>query len=89
VIELVSAARDIRSSPIVTQGRASRLWQKSRMMIFGQVNYLLIDRRLFEVNLHAYQFLNANPDRPIRIRHWPHSNLVISIEYLEALPESN
>ena len=89
VIELVSAARDIRSSPIVTQGRASRLWQKSRMMIFGQVNYLLIDRRLFEVNLHAYQFLNANPDRPIRIRHWPHSNLVISIEYLEAFPENN
>ena len=89
VIELVSAARDIRSSPIVTQGKASRLWQKSRMMIFGQVNYLLIDRRLFEVNAHAYQFLNTNPDRAIRIRHWPHSNLVISIEYLEAAPEDN
>ena len=89
IIELVSAARDIRSSPIVTQGNASRLWQKSRLMIFGQVNYLLIDRRLFEINMHAYQFLNANTDRPIRIRHWPHSNLEISIETLEATPEVN
>src|SRR5690606_20240663 len=49
-IETVSALRDLRAKPTPTRGPIQRSWHKSRFLIFGRVHYLLVKRRLFEVN---------------------------------------
>jgi len=90
-IEGFSVVRDIFSQPIITEARISRLWQKGRLLIFGQVYYLLIDKKLFEISAFAYHQLKANPKPYVRIHHWPHSNVVISIQSVKdpENPESN
>jgi len=82
-IEGFSVVRDIFSQPVITEARISRLWQKGRLIIFGQVYYLLIDKRLFEISAFAYHQLKAITKPYVRIHHWPHSNIVISIQSVE------
>ena len=79
-IEGLSVIRDIASQPITTEARVSRLWQKGRLLVFGQVYYLLIDKKLFEISAFAYHQLESDAKPYVRIRHWPHSNIVISIQ---------
>lgn len=79
-IEGFSVVRDIVSNPITTEARVSRLWQKGRLLVFGQVYYLLIDKKLFEISAFAYHQLQLDTKPYVRIRHWPHSNIVISIQ---------
>jgi hypothetical protein len=79
-IEGFAVARDIVSQPIITEASVSRLWQKGRLLVFGQVYYLLIDKKLFEISAFAYHELQSHTKPYVRIRHWPHSNIVISIQ---------
>lgn len=76
-IEARAAIRDLRAAPIVTQGRIDRLWHKFRFMFFGRVNYMLVDRRLFEVGRAAAVELLEGDE--VVIEHWPHTNTVISL----------
>jgi hypothetical protein len=79
-IEGFAVARDLVSQPIITEASVSRLWQKGRLLVFGQVYYLLIDKKLFEISAFAYHELQSHTKPYVRIRHWPHSNIVISIQ---------
>jgi len=82
-IEGFAVVRDIVSQPIITEALVSRLWQKGRLLVFGQVYYLLIDKRLFEISAFAYHELQSHTKPYVRIRHWPHSNIVISIQSIQ------
>ena len=53
-LEGFAVARDIVSQPIITEASVSRLWQKGRLLVFGQVYYHLIDKKLFEISAFAY-----------------------------------
>tara|TARA_B100001142_G_scaffold328684_1_gene389465 strand:- start:48 stop:788 length:741 start_codon:yes stop_codon:yes gene_type:complete len=82
-IEGFAVVRDIVSQPIITEALVSRLWQKGRLLVFGQVYYLLIDKRLFEISAFAYHELQSHTKPYVRIRHWPHSNIVISVQSIQ------
>jgi hypothetical protein len=48
----------------------------------------LIDKKLFEISAFAYHQLQLDAKPYVRIRHWPHSNIVISIQNAKE-PESS
>jgi len=75
--EAVSALRDLRAQPTVTEGPVLRKWSKGRIAFFGRVHYVLIGRSVFEVGPVAAAELRDG-DR-LRIAHWPRTNSVISI----------
>ncbi|MDA0364672.1 MAG: hypothetical protein O3B31_08375 [Chloroflexi bacterium] len=75
--EALSAARDLRSEPRVTEGHVLRKWSKGRVAFLGRVHYVLIGRSVFEVGPIAASELTAGDQ--VRIVHWPHTNGVISI----------
>jgi hypothetical protein len=58
-----------------------RSWSKARFLFFGRVHYLLMKRRLFEVD--PLTGLQLAPDDEIEIHHWPHSNMVITVELIQ------
>lgn len=80
-IEAIAALRDLRATPITTHGKVQRSWSKARFLFFGRVHYLLVKRRLFEV--HPLTGLELRPDDEIEIHHWPHSNVVITLEVVK------
>jgi hypothetical protein len=75
--EALAAFRDLRSEPTTTEGRVLRIWRKGRVLFFGRVHYLLIERKVFEVD--AVTAAEAREGEPVRIEHWPHTNKVISV----------
>ena len=75
--EAISALRDLRATPIETEGTIGRLWAKSRILLFGHVHYILVGRAVFEVNAISAHELHEG-DR-VRIEHWPHTNTVIAV----------
>lgn len=75
--EALSAVRDLRAEPTVTEGQVLRKWSKGRIAIFGRVHYVLIGRSVFEVGPVAAAEVQAGDH--LRIEHWPHTNGVISV----------
>lgn len=75
--EAISALRDLRSEPRVTEGPVLRKWSKGRIAFFGRVTYVLIGRSVFEVGPIAAMEVTAGDE--LRVLHWPHTNGVISI----------
>ena len=63
--------------PVMTEGPVLRTWSKGRIAIFGRVHYLLLERRVFEVN--AATALEIAAGDHVRVEHWPHTNTVISV----------
>ncbi len=76
-LEAVAALRDLRAAPITTRGRVSRLWKKSRYLVFGRVDYALIGQRLFELN--AVTAMELHEGDEIIIEHWPHTNTIVTV----------
>ena len=75
--EAVSALRDLRATPVETEGTIGRSWAKARIFLFGRVHYILVGRAVFEVNaLSAHELREG--DR-VRIEHWPYTNTVIAL----------
>jgi hypothetical protein len=84
-MEAIASLRDLRAKPVVTRGRVDRLWDKSRFLFFfGKVNYLLIGRRLFEISTPAR--MELEPGDEVEVVHWPHSNVVVTVERLAKAP---
>ena len=77
-IEAASAIRDLRAEPVKTRGEITRLLKKSRFLFFGRVDYMFVGRSLFEIGAIAASELR--PGDEVVIEHWPHSNLVISLQ---------
>lgn len=76
--ELISALRDLRSEPAVMEGTADRIWRKSKFLFFGRQDYLLVNRKVFEVGVIAATELQTG--QRVSIRHWPHTMRVITLE---------
>jgi len=78
VYEAVAALRDLRSEPVVTVGEVDRIWKNSRLLIFGRQNYLLIQKRVFEVGPVTAMELSVG--EAISVQHWPNTLRVITVE---------
>lgn len=76
-IEAVSAIRDLNARPVITRGAVARLWKKSRYLFVGRVDYMLVNRKLFEVSAVSATELHEGDE--VVIEHWPHTNIVISL----------
>jgi len=83
-MEAVSAVRDLSAQPVVTEGRIDRKWSKARFAFFGRVHYLMVNRKLFEVG--AVAGLELQLGDQVRVEHWPHSHILISVARLTAAP---
>lgn len=77
-IEAVSAIRDLRATPTTTRGTVRRLWKKSRFLFVGRVDYMLVDRKLFEINAITATELHEGDE--VIVEHWPHTNILISLQ---------
>jgi hypothetical protein len=77
-VEAISALRDLRSQPISTRGRVDRLWSKARFLFFGRVHYMLVERKLFEVDAIAAAEVQLGDE--VEIHHWPHTHIIITLE---------
>lgn len=78
--EGIAALRDLRGHPIDTEGPIQRSWSKGRFAFVGRVHYLLVERRVFEVN--GATALELHEGDRVRIDHWPHTNTVIAVHKL-------
>ena len=78
--ESVAAYRDLKGEPVTTRGNVNRAWAKGRFLFIGTVRYVIVRGRVFE--LRAEAFASLQEDDTVEIRHWPHTNLVISIHLL-------
>lgn len=76
-IEAISAIRDLTAQPTTTRGTVRRLWKKSRYLFVGRVDYMLVDRKLFEVSAITATELREGDE--VVIEHWPHTNILISL----------
>ena len=75
--EAFATLRDLRSEPMTTQGKIDRIWKKSRYLFIGRVDYMLVDRLLFEIS--AVSAAELRPGDEVVIEHWPHTTMVISL----------
>ncbi|MEE8338431.1 MAG: hypothetical protein V3R95_10235 [Dehalococcoidia bacterium] len=78
--ESVAAFRDLKGEPTTTRGNVDRAWAKGRFLFIGTVRYAIVRGRVFELRPEAFASLQR--DDTVEIRHWPRTNLVISIHLL-------
>lgn len=76
--EAVHALRDLAARPQETRGPVQRLWTKSRVLWMGRVNYLVVEKRLFEVSEITSRELRVGDE--VAILHWPHTNVILTVE---------
>lgn len=77
VYESLAALRDLRSEPVVTEGEVDRIWKKSKLLIFGRQDYLLVKKQVFEVGPITATELSIG--QTVSIQHWPHTMRVVSV----------
>lgn len=75
--EALAALRDLRGAPVTTRDRVARVWSKSRVLFFGRVHYLLVERRVFEIGPVTGAELREGDE--VEIVHWPHTNALVSL----------
>jgi len=83
-MEAVATVRDLSAQPVVTEGRIDRKWSKARFAFFGRVTYLMVNKKLFEVG--AVAGLELQLGDQIRVEHWPHSHILVSVTRLASAP---
>ena len=76
--ELIAGIRDFRTQPIVMEGVAGRIWKKSKVLVFGRQDYLLVNGKVFEGN--PITATELEPGQRVSIYHWPHTSRVITLE---------
>ncbi|MGE3857719.1 MAG: hypothetical protein AB7G21_12255 [Dehalococcoidia bacterium] len=86
-IEAASALRDLRAAPTTTRGTVRRLWKKSRFLLVGRVDYMLVDGRLFEINPISASEVHEGDE--VIVEHWPHTNVLISLRRAPAEPSTD
>ena len=84
--QALAALRDLRASPTSTRGIIARRWTKSRVLLFGHVNYVLVERRVFQVGPVAYAELQEGDT--VELEHWPHTLTVIALQRLREQPST-
>lgn len=76
-LEAVAAIRDLSATPTTSRGRVRRLWKKSRYLFVGRVDYMLVDKKLFEINAITATELHEGDE--VIVEHWPNTNVLISL----------
>ena len=76
-IEAIATLRDLRAQPVTTRGKIARLWKKSRYLFFGRVDYMVVDRTLFEIG--AIAATELRPGDEVVVEHWPHTTMLITL----------
>jgi hypothetical protein len=76
--ELIASARDLRKEPVVVEGEIQRIWKKSKILVFGRQDYLMVDKKVFEIGIIAAEELREG--QRVSIRHWPHTMRVVTVE---------
>ena len=76
--EFISSLRDLRSIPMETKGEIKRMWKKSRFLLLGRQDYLLLDRKILEIKTATAMMLDVGDN--ISIQHWPKTLKVIKLE---------
>ncbi len=79
--EASATIRDLRGEPVTTRGNVDRAWAKGRFLFIGTVRYLIVRGRVFELREEA--FASLLEDDIVEIKHWPHTNVVISLHLLK------
>ncbi len=72
-----AALRDLRAEPVVTEGEVDRVWRKSKLLVFGRQDYLLVQKQVFEIGRITAEELSLG--QVVTIHHWPHTMRVISV----------
>ena len=85
IFEAQANLRDLRSEPTITRGPVVRAWTKARFLVIGRVHYLLVERRVFEVN--AISAAEVEEGRHVEIAHWPHTNTLITLHRSTERPD--
>ena len=90
--EALTAARDLRSRPMMTRGRIARMWNKGTILWMTRAYYLLVDlpvaagakprQRFFVISHESY--LQLEEGRTVELEHWPHTNTVLSLALVES-----
>lgn len=93
--EAVAALRDLRSQPRVTRGVIARMWNKGTVLWMTRAYYLLVEsagtssgreQHFFVISPEAY--LQLSDGRTVEVRHWPHTNTVVSLGVVESSSET-
>ena len=87
IFEAQANLRDLRSEPTITRGPVVRAWTKARFLVIGHVHYLLVERRVFEVN--AISAAEVEEGRHVEIAHWPHTNTLITLHRSRERPDGD
>jgi hypothetical protein len=76
----IQSLRDLRSSPTVSGGLIDRKWSRADLFILHSY-YIFVDRSVFKVTPLIYLELEVGDT--VSVRHYPHTNTVISVELEE------
>lgn len=87
IFEAQANLRDLGGEPTVTRGPVTRAWSKGRFLVIGRVHYLLVERRVFEVN--PISAAEITEDHHVEISHWPHTNTLITLHRSKDQPASD
>ena len=87
--EAWSALRDLRAAPILTRGVVTRMWNKGTVLWMTRAYYLVVEvhgaqrqQLFFVISPEAY--LQLEDGRSVEVRHWPHTNTVLSLGVVES-----
>lgn len=87
--EASSALRDLRGAPVTSRGVITRMWNKGTVLWMTRAYYLLVTvpgkeggGQFFVVPHEVY--LQLDEGRTVEVRHWPHTNAVISLAEVES-----
>jgi hypothetical protein len=76
----IQSLRDIRSSPTLSGGLVDRKWSRADLFILRS-HYIYVGRSVFKVTPLIY--LELEEGDTVSVRHYPHTNTVISVELQE------
>jgi len=75
----IQALRDLRSSPVATEGAVVRKWRRAELLIFP-THYFYVNRNVFRVPPLMYREIEQGD--VVAITHYPHTSTVIEVKRL-------
>ena len=84
-LEGLAALRDLVAVPVKSRGEIRRAWSKGRFLFIGTIHYILVEKRVFELEAHIASSVEVG--NIVELQHWPHTNVVASLHLVEEEPE--
>lgn len=70
--------RDLQSQHSETEGPLVKKWQRAELFVVWQSHFMLVGRNIFKIEAEEWVYLRE--DEHLRVRHFPRTMTVISIE---------